>query len=136
MEDEPPRKELVKPTLEREQLCVIRSVLKQVKQFEGLSNFARMDIAQAIVAKQGEKGNVLIDRTKDEGVHIYVLVEGRIKIFTNDKKFEEFMAQCNKEKNEGELKIKQTETKIEKVCFGIVSFRAVRYIPQCLIFLI
>jgi CRP-like cAMP-binding protein len=93
--DEMPRKELVKPTLEKEQLCVIRSMLKQVKQFEGLSNFARMDIAQSVTAKEAKKGKILIDRTSDEGVHIYILVAGRIRIFTNDKKFEEFMVQFN-----------------------------------------
>lgn len=79
--------ELVKPVLEKEQLSIIRSVLKHVKEFNLLSNFARMDIAQNCKAVELPKKTVVIDMNQAESTDIFVLVEGKVRLFTSEKKF-------------------------------------------------
>lgn len=61
-----PEEELVQPHMGKEQLNIIKSVIKSVDGFGELSNFARYDIAQCLQAKQLNKHDLVISKRDPE----------------------------------------------------------------------
>lgn len=101
IDEEQKHQELIKPELgisdlmnfliDKEQINIIRSIIRGVEEFSQLSNFARMDIAQLLKAREVRKGEILLDKRHESYVNFYILIEGSIKLIQSDSKFKEYL---------------------------------------------
>ena len=85
--------QLIEPILDKDKLNVIKSVIREVKEFYYLSNSARLDIAEKLVAKEYKKEIIM---TKDiNTAHIFIIISGTIKLISSEKKFKAYLKENN-----------------------------------------
>ena len=65
--------ELVEPVLDKAQLSIVKSVIREIKEFNDLSNSARMDIAEKLVAKEYTHNEIIMNKNVNTA-HVYVLI--------------------------------------------------------------
>jgi len=91
-------------------------VIRGVHEFSELSNFARIDIANFIKSRKLKKSELIIDKNYLNTAHCFVLLEGKVRLFTTEKSFKEYQEEKNIVPFTENLNLKN-EDKQKKVIF-------------------